>query len=239
MALQLALKTELIQKFALNPWLIPFFLAFALVAQFILPLPDLLSGGGDATSIWQTIITFRNEKITSSYVLYKGFLSVYPYIWFYELSIFWGLDPFFFIKIYHSLLFSFVAAIGIPYLVSKILNIKINIYKSVIFVVVLFSLTKFTHIYSMLMVDLPSAAFFVGAMCAVYLSYGFNSIWRIVALLLSGLMVGLTLSSSGQYSLAGYLLAIYVVVSIVDSRNLFVKYGNVKIILISIEMEIL
>ena len=157
----LSLINQTFKRLLLNSYLIPFCISFALVGFYVFPLPDLLLGSGDAASIWQTITTFRSEKITSSYVLYKGFLSVYPYIWFLELSIFLKLDPFFFIKLYHALLFSFVAAIGVPYVVSKILSVEVKLYKNIIFVLILFYLTKFTGIFQMLMVDLPSWAFFV------------------------------------------------------------------------------
>ena len=42
--------------------------------------------GGDVTDIWETITSFYSGNIYPSYVLYKGILSVYPYVWFYELS---------------------------------------------------------------------------------------------------------------------------------------------------------
>lgn len=220
-------KNQKLKILLLNSYLAPFCISFALVGFYIFPLPDLLMGGGDAASIWQTITTFRSEKITSSYVLYKGFLSIYPYIWLLELSIFLKLDAFFFIKLYHVLLFSFVAAIGVPYTVSKILSVEIKLYKNIIFVLVLFQLTKFTGIFQMLMVDLPSWTFFVAGIVFFMLPAHVGSINRIIFLLISGGFIGLAISASGQYSLAGYFLIIYVLASLfMEGRH---KNGSRKI----------
>lgn len=227
------LKNQTFKRLLLNSYLIPFCISFALVGFYIFPLPDLLmADGSDAASIWQTIVTFRSEKITSSYVLYKGFLSVYPYVWFLELSKFLKLDPFFFIKIYHALLFSFVAAIGIPYVVSRILAVEIKLYKNIIFVLILFYLVEFTNIFCMLMVDLPSWAFFVAALYFTLLSFNLNQIVRVPMLFIGGIAVGLTLSASGQYSLAGYLIIIYVAVSLIICSTGFVKHKGLTLFLL-------
>lgn len=226
------LKNKTFKRLLLNSYLIPFCISFALVGFYIFPLPDLLmSAGNDAASIWQTITTFRSEKITSSYVLYKGFLSVYPYIWFLELSIFLKLDPFFFIKIYHALLFSFVAAIGVPYVVSRILAVEIKLYKNIIFVSILFYLVEFTGIFRMLMVDLPSWAFFVAALYFLLLSFNSNKIVRIPMLFIGGIAVGLTLSASGQYSLSGYIIIVYVAVSLLMRSAGFVRRKGLTLFL--------
>jgi len=109
-------------SFLINPFFLPCILGLLLVLKFVMPLPDLLNGGGDANSIWLTISTFKNAQPISSYVLYKGFLAIYPYVWLRDLAITLGLNDFFFIKIYHALLFSFAAGFGVPKIISNILN---------------------------------------------------------------------------------------------------------------------
>ncbi len=208
-------RSSVFSRLLFNCYVIPFVVGFYLVMSYLWPLPDLIPVGGDPYSIWQTIVSFREEKVISSYVLYKGFLSVYPYVFFRKLSILYGLDPFLFIKIYHATLFSFVSAVGIPSLVSRALNININIYKNLFFVCLLFFLVKFTHVFDMLMVDLPTWAFFVGAIFFSTQPLSSKFWVRVVMSLVSGLLVGLALCSSGQYVLAGFFLIVYVVVKIV------------------------
>ena len=197
-----------------GPYFLSCILGFFLVFKFIIPLPDLLSGGGDANSIWLTISTFKNVQPISSYVLYKGFLAVYPYVWLRDFAITLGLNDFFFIKVYHALLFSFVAGFGIPKIISNVLNIKINLLKNIIFVFILFNLFQFTNIFHMLMTDLPSWAFFVLAILLLikFVRYPFanaNNIKGVCLSFIAGIFVGLTLCASGQYFLAGILLIIY------------------------------
>jgi len=226
-------KNALIRKIFLNPYLIPFFISFYLVGDYIFPSSvSLVNISGDSHSIWQTIISFRDETIKSSYVLYKGFLSVYPYIWLYELAVYLKQDQFLFIKIYHALLFSFVAAVGIPYIVSRILCVNIKLYKNIIFVVILFFSFKFTYIFNALMVDLPSWTFFVAAIGSAILALNLVYQKKIFVLVVSGIFVGLTLSSSGQYSLAGYLLMAYVFVSVFGGKGILHNIINIKLVVL-------
>jgi len=223
-------KNALFRKMFFNPYLIPFFISFYLVGDYIFPSTVSLLQSGDAHSIWQTIISFRDESIKSSYVLYKGFLSVYPYIWLYELAVYLELDHFLFIKIYHAILFSFVAAVGVPYIVSRILCLNIKLYKNIVFVVILFFSLKFTLIFNALMVDLPTWAFFVAAIGSAILALNLDYPKKIFVLVVSGVFVGLTLCSSGQYSLAGYLLMAYVFVSIFGGKGILGNILNIKLI---------
>jgi hypothetical protein len=223
--------TNTIFRFFLDPYIIPFIISLLLVAFYIFPLPDLLSGGGDAQSIWQTIISFGDDTITSSYVLYKGFLSVYPYVWFYNWAISIDQDPFVYIKIYHSLLFAYVSAIGVPYVISNLLSIKLKLYRNIIFVCILFYMFKFTHIFNMLMIDLPSWTFFVAAISSVLKLSKMNYHHHKFYFLYSGCLVGLTLCASGQYSVAGYLLIIYIVYTMLMQNKLKQIIINKNIIL--------
>lgn len=199
-----------------NPYLLPFFVSFYLVLAFIIdPSVSLVRNSPDAESIWQTIITFREDNITPSYVLYKGFLSVYPYVWLYQASLFSGSDQFFFVKIYHALLFSITAAFAVPHIVGRMLGTRINLIKNLIFVSILFFSLRSTLIFDTLMVDLPTWSFYVFAVCFI-LKFHESEIQRrgFLYLVLSGLFIGLSLASSGQYSLASYFLIIFVLYSV-------------------------
>lgn len=212
--------TYSMKQFVIGPYNVAFIISFALVSYYTFSLPDLLSGGGDANSIWQTITSFHNDPITSSYVLYKGFLSVYPYVWLYDLSIFFDLDPFVFIKLYHCLLFAYVSAVGVPFVISELLAVKLRPYRNVIFVIVIFFMFKFTNIFSMLMVDLPSWAFFVAGISAVIKLSKRDAETPKYKYFYSGLLVGLSLCASGQFKIAALLLILYVVVSLLSKGNL-------------------
>ncbi len=220
-----------------NPFILPFIWGFILVGYYIFPeRVSLITVSGDAHSIWQTIISFRSEKITSSYVLYKGFLSVYPYVWLYDSAINFGLNEFIFIKIYHALLFAFVASVGVPYIISQIILVKIRLIRNLIFVTLIFYLTKFTLIYDALMIDLPSWAFFVAATSLLlYIKDDLELKWgRIPFYFIAGLLVGLCGAASGQYSISALLLALYFVVSCISSmkKNKIIGYKSILVILV-------
>jgi hypothetical protein len=210
-----------IQKNSLNsisyPYLIASIFAFLLFGANIFSSEvSLVDKSGDAYSIWMTIVSLHSEKIESSYVLYKGFLSVYPFVYLYKLSLFMGLEKFIFIKIYFATLFSITSGLLIPYVVSNILNIKISVVKNLVFVLLLFYSVQFTLIFHALMVDLPSWAFFTAAI-AVIIKYtkNFNNYY----LFIGGVCIGLGLCSSGQYSLSSYILIAYCLFIVIKNSN--------------------
>lgn len=63
-----------------------FIFVFLMFFLWLFPQQDLLGGSGDSNSIWQAIISYFSNKPVTSYVMYKGILSVYPYVWLYRLS---------------------------------------------------------------------------------------------------------------------------------------------------------
>lgn len=134
---------------------ITFIIAVILMCMYIIPKDDMISRSGDAASIWNAIKTFRSEYRESSYVMYKGFLSVYPYVYFYDLANILKLDGFIFIKLYHVLCFSYITAFGFPKMMDMFLEVKINLIKRILFVVVTFYMWEYTLALSQLMIDLP------------------------------------------------------------------------------------
>jgi hypothetical protein len=214
MKLKSALKSILTNRF-----LLPFVTALVLTSSYMIPLPDLLGGSGDAVSIWETITTFHSEHVVSSYVLYKGFLSVHPYVWLYERASALGLEPFLFIKIYHILLFSLSTAVGVPYIAAKLLDSEITALKSVVVVALVFYLLLPSFIFECLMVDLPSSAFFVATMASTLALSSARPERRSVYSFLTGSAIGLTLCASGQYSLAGGALILYSVATMLFPRD--------------------
>lgn len=203
-----------------NNYIIQFLYAFILVIIGLnSPAMSLIDVSGDANSIWQTIITFNTSDIISSYVLYKGFLSVYPYVWLYDLSIYFRVDQFLFIRVYHAFLFAISAGVAIPYIITKVLCVENKIIPSFIFISVLLLLTWHTHIYTALMIDLPSFAFYVVTMSLVMVWHEIKiNKLKYVATFAIGIMFGLVFSGSGQYALAGLILVVYFLYVVLNGR---------------------
>lgn len=192
--------------------ILAFSIGFILMAFLVFPQPDMLMGGGDVTDIWKTITSFRSENIYPSYVLYKGFLSVYPYIWLYEASEFFGLGSWFFIKLYQCLLFAYAVGIGLPYSISRILKINIKGYRQLILPFILFILFKSTMALTTMTVDLPSWVIFVLSVNACLKIADKNKKTGIVYYIYTGLCIGLCFCLSGQYSLSALILVIFVII---------------------------
>ena len=97
-----------------------FLAAFSYLLVKLWVLGSMVTISNDAASIWQTIRSFYTENIAPSYLLYKGFASVYPYVWLYQLALIFGVNEFFFVMAYHALLFAYITVIGVPALVKEL-----------------------------------------------------------------------------------------------------------------------
>lgn len=214
-------------------WL--FLIAFAGMAVYLKLSGPMTSWSGDAASIWQTIKSFYSGEIVSSYVLYKGFASVYPYVWFYQLSLLLGVGEFVFIKLYHCLLFAYVSTVGFPYLVENLLHIKAKTWRKAVLMVVLFWLWKNNRALSQLMVDLPSLAFFlllVNSALKIEKLNGKRSYGRYVY---TGLLVGLNMCISGQYTLPAVFILLFIAIRTVPRKVLrekALRYGALLCVVI-------
>ena len=165
---------------------------------------------GDAADIWKSITTFHTGDLYPSYVLYKGFASVYPYVWFYQLAKLLNINEFFFVMCYHSLLFSYIVVIGVPVLVETLTEYKPKLWQKVLLFIVLHWFWGRYYVLTQLMVDLPSCAFFLMDIhCAVLI--GQTVKWkRNVMIVLSGILCGLIANISGQYSISSICILIFI-----------------------------
>lgn len=176
--------------------------------------------GGDVTDIWKTITSFYSGNIQPSYVLYKGFLSVYPYVWFYEFSKFFGLNSWFFIKLFHCFLFSYVSAVGFPYIVSKLLKIEIKLWRRILVIFLMFILWKPNCALQDMMIDLWSLALFILAV-NVSLKLSENKIKTFTCFpFFAGLVLGTASLGSGQYSLPVIILIVFILVNLFSKENI-------------------
>lgn len=212
---------------------ISFIFAFIIMCIYIIPMKDMISKSGDAQSIWNAIITFDTNNQESSYVMYKGFLSIYPYVWFYRFSNIFGVDHFLFIKIYHATLFAYITAVGFPALISSVIKVKMNICRRLVFVLLCFYMWEYTQALSQLMIDLPSLAVFILMVNTVIKISDKNikkqkSIW-----LYAGILIGMGFCFSGQYTFATFIILMYFFSRILfhESRLCIKKYIVLLIIL--------
>ncbi len=178
---------------------------------------SMLDMSGDAADIWHTITTIGTPDVYGSYVLYKGFNAVYPYLWLYRLALIVGVNQELFIKIFYAFAFSYVTILGLPGIIEKIANRNVNGIKRICIAILCFYFWNSTGALTEMMVDLP---------CLMYFLLMVNSFLVIknkeVGLpyyLVTGIFVGLCLTASGQYSLPAYLALFIYIADIVRSKR--------------------
>lgn len=206
-------------------WL--FFVAFAGMAVYLKLTGSMVSWSGDAGSIWETIKSFYSGNMASSYVLYKGFASVFPYAWFYQMSLAFGVGEFVFVKLYHCLLFAYICTIGFPYLVENLLHIKAKVWRKAVLMLILFWLWKSNHAFDQLMVDLPSLAYFLllvnSALKIEKYADERNFTHQIGHYVYTGLLLGLNLCVSGQYTAAALCIILFILIRTMSRKTLKVR----------------
>jgi len=192
-------------------WL--FFPAFLLMAVYLKTTGPMNNISGDAADIWTSIKSFPTGTIVPSYVLYKGFGSVYPYVWLYQLSQYFGLNEFVFVKLFHCALFAYVSAIGFPYIAERLLQIKPKTWRKALLILVMFWFWKSNLAFSQVMVDLPSLTYFILLVNSALKISEPNRNRTIFRYLYTGLLVGLNTCLSGQYSAAAICVLLYILIS--------------------------
>ena len=208
------LRMEEVKQIGKKYW--PTLLAFVIMAFYLMPLQSMIDWSGDAASIWTTIKTFGTEDMVPTYVLYKGFASVYPYVWFYKWAMALGLNEFFFVKLYHCVLFAYVAGIGFPSCIKGLTGKENKSWRVGLLTIALFWTWKYTRAFSQLMVDLPSMAFFLLFVnAALKIDKRKNTVWNYCCL---GLLFGLNLCASGQYSLPAMAVAVFIVIKVLTAK---------------------
>lgn len=214
-------------------WL--FFVAFMGMAIYLKLSGSMVSWSGDAGSIWTTIKSFPSGNIIPSYVLYKGFAAIYPYLWFYQLSQFFGIGEFFFVKLFHCILFAYMSTVGFPYLVENLLHVKAKVWRKALLMLFFFWFWKGNHAFDQLMVDLPSLAYFLLLVNSALKISKFNSeclnIRRIGRYIYTGLLIGLNMCVSGQYTAAAICIILYLIIKTVPLKVLKEKAKRLGAIL--------
>jgi len=196
-----------------------FLFSFVLAESFIAGISPI-SVSGDANNIWQAIVGIAKGTPVGSYVMYKGFMSCYPYVWFYQLSTLLGLSEFFFVKLYHGVLFAYITAIGVPCVIGHLFQRKPKAWQVLCFSMAAFILWRPTAALDQLMVDLPCCAFFFfAAHMAIRLGQPHKG-YAATALLV-GLFCGVNSTASGQYTLPMLCVLLFSFLQIVSRRALY------------------
>lgn len=188
------------------------FLVFIMFMFWLWGRRSLMVSTGDAEDIWKTITTFYSEERYASYVLYKGFAAVYPYVWLYQAAVLLNLNELLFVIIYHSFLFTFVTVIGIPEVVSKLFRYKTSFYQRVLRPIILFVIWRPTGALDKVMVDLPSCSGFIAAACCTLKVKEAQGTKKIFWAAAGGLLCGFIANISGQYTIAAYMVLAYAIV---------------------------
>lgn len=212
-----------------------FIMTFAIYFIRLLVRDSMIDGSGDAYSIWQTITTYYSDHIESSYVLYKGMFSVYPYVWLYRLSCIFGVNEFLFVKLYNAILFAYVAAFGMPSIFEKIFEKEITPERRWLFTILVFNLQVASKAYFSISVDLPSMFWFVLLMdIGVHIWKGKKEKYIILECFGVGIAAGATLCFSGQYLLAGIAAIAFVFVVVAQKKKIKQTILGIAVIVICV-----
>lgn len=212
-----------------------FLLAAALIVIDVVQLGSMVSRSGDAADIWKTIKSFRSEEIYPSYVMYKGFFSIYPYVWLYELAELLSLNDFFFIMCYHAALFGYITVVGIPVMAERLTGYRAKLWQRAAVVLVLYWFWDRYRVLTQIMVDLPSCAFFIMSIhCAVKLEE--NTGWkRCLFAAMTGFLCGICANISGQYSISSICIMVFAGIALWKSASV----NNKKLTVFSVAALIL
>lgn len=206
---------RMLYKRKLISYMMLYVMVFAIYFMRLFFRDSMIAESGDATSIWNTITTFYSDNIESSYVLYKGMFSVYPYVWLYQLACFFGTNEFLFVKIYNAMLFAYIAGIGMPYIFEKIFGKDAVLWKKWLFAVSMFHLQAVNYAFYNITIDMPCLFCFVLMMDMCALIWKGNRNFYVREIIVAGITGGAAACFSGQYKLgvaAGLVLIVLVFV---------------------------
>ncbi len=193
---------------------VPFVFAFALMVKLLYNARTMYDMSGDAYETWKVISSFGSGNIYGSYVLYKGLIIIYPWVWFRNMAIFLNLNEWFFVKLFYILCFAYVSAIGLPKIIEKITGDKNKWWRDMILVIACYYLWVDNGALSQLVIDLPCMTFFV-LLVNMALDYNIQRKGIVFSVVL-GLLIGINLSASGQYTLPCVCVLIFLVIVFVQ-----------------------
>ncbi len=215
----------------------PFVFAFLLCFIFLLRIDNMIDLSMDASDIWMTVKSYYKEDTYASYVLYKGIFSVYPYVWLYQFTLLLGVGEFFFIKVFHSLLFAYIVGVGFPYIFEFILGRKIPTWKKIIYIVIIFWLQINNLAYIQIVIDLPYLFWFTLMIHSYLKLKSQSSKHKILIYMLLGAAIGCCTCFTGQYKFSAILILIlvgYDLIKQLRKSDLYRWIGSIFIIVVMV-----
>lgn len=192
----------------------PFILAFGLMVRLLYNTKTMCDVSGDAAEMWKVISSYGLGEIYGSYVLYKGLITVYPWVWLRNGAVFFGLNEWLFVKLFYVLCFSYISAIGLPKIIEKITCDESKWWKNMILVIACYYFWVDVGVLNQLVIDLPCMTFFV---LLVNMALDYNKERKgIVFSAVLGLLIGLNLSASGQYTLPCLFVLVFLLIIFVQ-----------------------
>ena len=134
------------------------------------------------------------------------------------MSLFLGIDDFFFIKLFHAVLFSYLAVAGLPGIAGWILGKKVKTWQRALLAAVLYYLWLVSETLINMWVDLPRFAYLVYAANQVIRLNRPSSFPKWLRSLWAGFTVGTSFCLAGVNSVAGICLMVFAVASILPLR---------------------
>lgn len=216
--------------------MIPFLFAFLWCFSCLMTFDNMTEDSQDAQNIWKTITSYYSDDMYVSYVLYKGFFSVFPYVWLRQLAVLLHCGEFFFIKIFHSLIFAYISAVGFPAILESTTDRKAAVRQKIFYIGLIFCLQRFNLSYNTLLIDLPYLFWFT-LMLHIYTMLKHEASCSFGKYLLLGLSIGCCTCFTGQYKFAAVLtggMALYDLVRLHSSLKKAPKTGRAVILFIMI-----
>lgn len=191
-----------------------FLLAFLLMF-FTVKNINLLSDSGDASETWKVIKTFFSKNHYYSYVMYKGIYAFIPGVISLYISKIIHVSEFCILNILNSFIFAYITVYGLPYLINYLFkNKKQSIIQVYLLIIFYYFLER--SVYYFLSVDTISCALFIimTNSCIRNINNNFNKFLKLFYL---GLLIGINLCLSGQFTISTYIILIYLIIVIIKN----------------------
>ena len=182
-----------------------FLLAFTVMFVSLYNI-DFLGGSGDAKETWSVIKTFFSKTPYASYVMYKGIYSFVPGLISYHFGQQFGLDEFLLLKVFNALMYAYLVIYGLPQICNYFFPNKFKGWQYYLLGLVLYILDR--QVFYFLSVDVISCFLFV-LLINVCIKLKEDKKESLSLIIFGGMLIGLNLAFSGQYSFSAMFIILY------------------------------
>lgn len=208
---------------AKNVWF-PFLFSFVVIFTYGYinqNLPFL----GDAYESWEVAKSYFDPNYSfRSYVEYRGFFTFLLFSLFYQISVFLNINDILTFRFFSSMLFAIMTTVSIPYLIGKMLDLKIDVWRKILFTLAVFYFFRGYFLYPSN--DYVAFFFLILAVNSVYKSDGKS----ILMYGLSGFFIACAILSRSNYLISLPFILLWILLrfqeaklkTFIIARNLFV-----------------